>query len=153
FQMLGRSGTEVVTAELATGLAARGHRVSIYSPACGPLAAKLRDQGVPVVDRLEQLQFEPQVRHGHHHIETLAAREYLPHLKGIKVWHDRTGWVETPPAHPRLLRYVAVDANCLERLTREWCVAPTRASIFPNAVDLRRFAVPSGRPNRPQRAL
>ncbi len=151
--MLDRSGTEVVTAELATGLAARGHRVAIYSPACGRLADRLRSEGIPVVDRLELLPFEPQILHGHHHVETLAALEFFPRLKGVYVCHDRTAWVDIPPAHPRLLHYVAVDENCLERLTQTGAVAPIRASVIPNAVDLRRFVARSSRPDRPQRAL
>jgi glycosyltransferase involved in cell wall biosynthesis len=60
--------------------------------------------------------------------------------------------VDTPPLFPRILRYVAVDHNCRERVTKAGVPAERTRVIF-NSVDLARFK-PRGRlPARPTRAL
>jgi Glycosyltransferase Family 4 len=152
-QLVGRSGTEIVTIELATGLARRGHRVAIFSPRCGPLAEAARRDGLEIIDRLEQLSFIPRMLHGHHHVPTLDALAFFPDLKAIYVCHDRTAWFDLPPIHPRLLRFAAVDANCLERLTVDWAIPERLCTVIPNAVDLARFQPRGPLPARAQRAL
>jgi hypothetical protein len=41
----GRSGTEIVTIDLALGLRRRGHEVAVFAPLLGSSAEILRDQG------------------------------------------------------------------------------------------------------------
>ena len=147
------SGTEVVVRDLATGLAQRGHRVGVYSPNPGALADEIRSAGIPVVDDPGKLPFAPDIIHGHHHVETLLAIESFPGAMGIFVCHDRTAWTDLTPYHPRLLRYVAVDLNCRERLEVEGRIPGNDITVISNAVDLRRFAPRKALPEVPQRAL
>ena len=71
--MASRTGTEIVTRDLAMGLASLGHRPIVFSPALGGLADELRDAGVPVVSRLEDITDPPEMIHGHHREETPLA--------------------------------------------------------------------------------
>jgi hypothetical protein len=50
----GRSGTEIVTIDLALGLS-RGHEVAVFAPLLGKSAEILRDQGIIATDRPEDL--------------------------------------------------------------------------------------------------
>lgn len=58
-----------------------------------------------------------------------------------------------PPRHPRILRYVAVDDLCLERLTCEGGIPVGRVTVLLNFVDLERFRPRTPLPPRPARAL
>ena len=75
-----RTGSEIVTRDLAVGLARHGSDVCVYSPLLGAIAGEIRDAGVPVVDRLENVPFRPDLIHGHHHVETTNA---LVHFRTV----------------------------------------------------------------------
>src|SRR2546429_7499990 len=69
-----RTGTEVVAMDLALGLARLGHFPMIWAPRVDPAAATaVLDAGIPVVSRIEDLPCDPDVIHGHHHLETIEA--------------------------------------------------------------------------------
>ena len=149
----GRTGTEICTRDFAIGLTARGHAVSVFSPQPGALAEELREIGIPVVARLQDLPHTPEVIHGHHHAETTLATLHFPGVPAVFVCHDRNAWHDTPPLHPQVRRYVAVDNNCLERLRDEAGLPESSLQVIPNAVDLARMPVPRALPTRPRRAL
>jgi glycosyltransferase involved in cell wall biosynthesis len=56
-----RSGTEIVTIELAKGLARRGHEVVVFAHDLGASGEMLRLEGIRVADRLDDLAFAPDV--------------------------------------------------------------------------------------------
>ena len=149
----GRTGTEICTRDFAVGLAARGHAVSVFSPRPGGLAEELRNVGIPVVTRLRDLLEPPEVIHGHHHAETTLATLQFPGVPAIFVCHDRNAWYDTPPLHPQVRRYVAVDHNCLERLRDEAGLPELSIQVIPNAVDLAHMPAPRALPPLPRRAL
>lgn len=66
-QMVARTGSELVTQELAEVLRAKGHQVAIFSPEIGPFAAEVRRaSGVPVLGVGDPvLAFPPDVVHAH----------------------------------------------------------------------------------------
>lgn len=148
-----RTGSEIVTRDLAMGLARHGCDVCVYSPLLGAIAGEIRNAGVPVVDRLEDVPFRPDLIHGHHHVETTNALVHFRTVPAIFVCHDRLAWHDSPPQLNAVRRYVAVDWNCLQRLVHDLGIPRERTRVILNAVDLRRFKLRRGLPRKPARAL
>jgi UDP-3-O-[3-hydroxymyristoyl] glucosamine N-acyltransferase len=148
-----RTGTEIVTRDLALGLLRDGHEPCVFSPKLGEAADDIALAGVPVFRRLQDVPFRPDIIHGHHHVETTLALSHFRTVPGIFVCHDRFAWHDTPPRLNAIRRYVAVDRSCLERLVVEARIPPEQTRIILNAVDLRRFALRGPLPHAPQRAL
>lgn len=148
-----RFGAELVTRDLALGLAALGEPPMIYTPRPGTVADELRAGGITVVDDLRDVPFPPDIVHGNQHLETIQALMMFPQARGIFVCHARLGWPATPPLTDRIQHYVAVDHNCLERLTAEYAIPPEKVSVIFNAVDTARFRQRSPLPDRPRHAL
>jgi len=126
----------------------RGHR-----PLHGTVADELRLATIPVIDNLDGLGEVPNLYHGHHHLETMSALLQFPRVPAIYFCH---GWLppeEAPPRFPRILRYVAVDDVCRDRLVCEHGVPEDRIEVHLNFVDLRRFVSRSPLPARPTRAF
>lgn len=145
------TGTEIVVRDLALGLRALGHEPMIYAPRTGELFDELLQSGICVVSDLHQLTSQPDVIHGHHHVETVQACDRFPGVPAIFVVHDRTAYFDFPPDHRQIRRYVAVDYNCMERIANG--NYPAMACVIPNAVDLRRFRQRPPLPSQPERAL
>ena len=148
-----RTGTEIVTRDLALGFAAAGHAVCVYTPQPGRLAEEMTSAGAGVVSRLEDVPFRPDIIHGHHHVETTLAALHFRGTPAVFVCHDRQAWHDSPPRLAAVRRYVAVDRNCLERLLYQSGIPAARTALIPNAVDLRRFPLRTPLPERPRRAL
>lgn len=149
----GRTGSELYVCELATNLLRRGHSPIVYSPQLGHTARELRDATVPVVDNLDALGSPPDLIHGQHHVETMSALLRFPNTPAVFVCHGWLPWEETPPRHPRILRYVAVDDTCLDRLVSESGIPEERVSVILNSVDLEQFHSRTPLPAAPARAL
>jgi hypothetical protein len=69
------------------------------------------------------------------------------------VCHDWYGQNAFAPRFPRILRFVAVDETCRDRLVYEDGVEESRVCLLPNSVDLERFERRPPLPPRPRRAL
>jgi hypothetical protein len=148
----GRSGTEVVAAELAEGLLRAGHRPILYTTRKGILARSLVDRGLVVLDRLADLSARPDVIHGHHGPPTMAALIALPGVPALFVCHDARSAFDEPPFHPRVRRYFAVDELCRARLISAGLSAAS-VDLLPNAFDPERIQRRPPLPPRPRRAL
>jgi hypothetical protein len=148
-----RTGTELYVRDLALRLLRIGHTPIVYCPHPGEVGEELRDASVAVLDSLEHLAGEPDVIHGHHHPELMTALLRFPNTPAIFVCHDRTAWHDVPPRFPRILRYVAVDDNCRERLIYEVGIPEPDVRVLRNAVDLDRFRARGPLPEQPRRAL
>ncbi len=149
----GRTGSELYVCELATNLLRRGHTPIVYSPQLGQTARELRDATVPVVDNLDAIGSAPDVIHGQHHVETMSALLRFPNTPAVFFCHGWLPWEETPPKHPRIRRYVAVDDTCLDRLVSESGIPEERVSVILNSVDLEQFLPRAPLPAKPERAL
>jgi hypothetical protein len=149
----GRSGTETYTRDLALGLLRTGHAPVVFATRLGELADEIRGAAIPVVDDLASVGGGPDVIHGHHSVETLAAVARFPGVPALFVCHDASAWYDTPPRHPRIRRYVAVDEGCRERVAAEAGVPVEACALIPNAVDLERFRARPPLPAQPRRAL
>ena len=149
----GRTGSELYVCELATNLLRRSHSPIVYSPQLGHTARELRETTVPVVDNLEAIGSAPDLIHGQHHVETMSALLRFPNTPAVFFCHGWLPWEETPPRHPRILRYVAVDDTCLDRLVSESGIPEERVSVILNSVDLEQFLPRTTLPATPARAL
>lgn len=148
-----RTGLEVYVRDLALGLQQRGHVPIIYSPVLGELAEKLRAKTIPVVDDLNAIGTTPDIIHGHHHLETMTALLHFPGVPAIYFCHNAFSPLDSPPPSPRLLRFVAIDQPCYEKLVFVHGVPVERARLFLNFVDGARFEPRAALPARPRRAL
>jgi hypothetical protein len=151
--LLGRSGTEVVTIELARGLASRGHQVAVYAPYVGDPASDLMKHGIVVTDRLDDLPWRPDVIHGHHNIAVIAALARYPNVPALFVMHDARQSLDRVPRTPQIVRIFAVDNINRERHLGQAEPAVDAIDLLPNAVDLDRFRPRDALPERPRRAL
>jgi hypothetical protein len=148
-----RAGTELYVRDVVTALLKRGHTPIAYSEVLGEVAREIRDATIPVVDNLDALAVPPDVIHGHHHLETMAALLRFPAVPAVYFCHGSIPWEEKPPRFPRILRYVAVDYACRDRLIMESGVPQDRVTMLPNFVDLERFKPRGPLPSRPKRGL
>jgi hypothetical protein len=148
-----RFGAELVTRDLALRLAALGVLPMIYTPRPGTVAEEIRAGGVTVVDNLRDVPFPPDIVHGNQHLETIQALMAFPQARGIFVCHARLAWQATPPLTDRIQHYVAVDHNCLERLTVDCGIPREKTSVIFNSVNIARFRQRPPLPDRPQRAV
>lgn len=148
-----RSGTELYVRDVALALLARGHQPVVYSQSLGQVAEDLRAATVPVVDDLHRVTEPPHVIHGHHHLETMTAIHHFPGVPAVFFCHGWLPWQEWPPSHPRIVRYVAVDELCRQRLVHESGVPPEKTEVLLNFVDLDRFRPRPPLPRECRRAL
>jgi glycosyltransferase involved in cell wall biosynthesis len=148
-----RSGTELYVLDVARRLKQLGHEPVAYSPHLGEVAELLALAGVPVTRNLLNLPFRPDIIHGHHHIETMTALASLPAVPAVYFCHGSVPWQEMPPVFPRILRYVAVDEVCRERVVREAKIPFEKIRLLLNFVDTDVFRPRQPLPPRPVRAL
>ncbi|HJQ22902.1 MAG TPA: glycosyltransferase [Blastocatellia bacterium] len=148
-----RAGSELYVRDLATGLLDRGITPIVYSTMLGEVAEELRRLTVPVIDDLEALAAPPDLIHGQHHLETMTALLHFPGVPAVYFCHGWLPWEEMPPRSPRILRYVAVDQTCRDRLVCEQAIPEDRVRVLLNFVDLERFKPRPPLPARPARAL
>ncbi|MDB5431350.1 MAG: hypothetical protein JWP35_2466 [Caulobacter sp.] len=148
----GRTGTEIVTRDLALGLLRAGHSPTIYTPSPGALAETLREAGVPVVSDIDAVEETPDVIHGHHNSATATAVARFPDTPALFVCHDLFAWHDTPPLLPSIRRHVAISEGFRRRLTAEG-VPQALTRVVLNGIDLDRFRPGPPPPARPARAL
>src|SRR3982751_5260128 len=147
------TGTETYVRDLALGLLREGHRPIVYAPELGQIAHELRRATVPVVDNLNSVGTVPDIIHGNHNTELITALLHFENVPSIFVCHSWTDWISSPPSHPRILAYVAVDHTCSDRLVMEHAIPQDRVTVRLQAIDLERFRPRESLPDRPARAL
>jgi hypothetical protein len=148
-----RSGTELYVRDLAFGLLERGHSPVVYTPRIGLLAQELRNRSIPVTDCLDTITEPPDIIHGQHNLETMTALLRFAQAPAMFVVHDNLAREDVPPHFPRILRYVAVDHTCLDRIVSEHGVPKDKVRVVLNSVNLTLFQPRDPLPARPRRAL
>ncbi len=148
-----RAGSELYVRDLATGLIARGHTPIAYSTQLGEVAEELRAATVPVIDDLRALAAPPDIIHGQHHVEAMTALLHFSAVPAVYFCHGWTPWEEIPPRFPRILRYVAVDLTCRDRLLFEHAIPEDQIRVLLNFADLEKFKPRASLPSSPRRAL
>jgi hypothetical protein len=147
------TGSETYVRDLALGLLRKRQNPIVYSPELGEIAQELRQATVPVLDHLEAMVAVPDVIHGNHNADLMTALLQFPCVPAVFFCHSWTQWLAAPPLHPRILRYVAVDDTCRDRIEFEHSIPEDRVQVLLNATDLERFKPRKPLPSRPQRAL
>ena len=148
-----RAGSELWVRDVARTLVRRGHRPIAFSLVTGPVAIELREATVPVVTDLANVAVPPDLIHGHHHVETLIAALHFPGVPIVHFCHGWVPWEERPLKHPAIVRYVAVDNTCADRLILEEGIPADRVDRLLNFVDLDRFVPRDPLPAKPRRGL
>lgn len=151
--LAGRAGSELYVRDIAIGLMRRGHNPIAYSMVLGEVAEELRKATVPVIDDLAALNVAPDLIHGQHHLDAMCAMLHFPQVPALYVCHGWLPWEELPPVFPSIVRYIAVDDLCRERLVTTPGVAAEKVGTLYNFVDLNRFKSRSSLPERPRTAL
>ena len=151
--LTGLTGTELYTRDVALALQRQGHRPVVFTTAPGAISVALQGHGVMVISSLAELAITPDVVHGNHLFETLAALTRFPQVPTVFVCHDWETWHSEPPQHTGIRRYVGVDEACLDRIGLVSAVPTTRTVLVQNGVDLKRFRPRLALPDSPTRAL
>ncbi|HXH21581.1 MAG TPA: glycosyltransferase family 4 protein [Dehalococcoidia bacterium] len=151
-QLNHRTGTEIFVRDLAAELKSRGHEPLIYTPAPGVISDEVQALGIPVFTRLADVDAAPDVIHGHHCVQTLAAVRRFPRTPAIFVSHSHDADQDKAPRHPAIRRYFGVSQVCIDRLVRDG-LPEGRVEFLANFVDTRRFLPRPPLPPRPRRAL
>lgn len=147
------AGSELVVVELAEALRARGHEVAAYSTHLGEMGERLRGHSIPVLRDPQASPFEPEVIHGQHHLDAMAALCAFPNVPALYHCHGYVPWVERPPKHPRIHHYVGMCELISERIRIELGLNDEHVVTVPNWFDATRFRA-IRRPNlQPLRAL
>lgn len=150
--LAGRTGTEIVTRDLALALKRAGHAPTVYTPRPGPIADELRAAGAPVVTDIAELTEAPDVIHGHHVVQTGVACARFPDTPAVFVCHDAVAWHDAPPRLPNVRAFVGISERFARRLIEDG--APAGAvSVIPNGVDTDRFQPGGPLPKKPRKAL
>lgn len=147
------AGSELYARDIARGLRGRGHTPLLFSPLLGPLAGEMRREGFVVVDDLTALPEPPDLIHGQHNAETMAAIAFFPAAPAVFFCHGTAPWEEIPPRHPRIRRYVAVSGSVAEHMVLRAGIPERDIEIVANFVDAGRFVARGPLPPQPRRAL
>jgi Glycosyltransferase Family 4 len=146
-------GVQAYERDLAAWLLARGHSPVIYSAQLGEAARQLTRLTIPATDDLRAIAAPIDVIHGDNPLETMAALLHFPDTPALFVCHGWGDLARTTPHFPRILRYVAVDDTCADRLLLQEGVAPEKLSVLLNTVDVAAFRQRAPLPSKPRRAV
>ena len=147
------AGGSLYVRDLMLELARLGHRPVAFSTRLGALAQQMRDLTLPVVDRLEKLTAKPDIIHGNTPIETMAALLHFEDTPAIFTCHGWSSPDAAPPRMRRIMRHLAVDDACYERLVCQEGIPEQRVELHFNPVDLSRFLPRGPLPDRPRNGL
>lgn len=148
-----RTGPVMYVRDLAMGLLDRGHTPIVYSTELGQVAQEIRAATIPVIDDLDVLTTPPDIIHGNQHPETMTALLRFPVVPAVHTCHGWGVWEDAPAVFPRILRYIAVDFACYDRLVFGHGIPEERVRVLFNSVDLKRFKSRGPLPVHPKRAL
>jgi glycosyltransferase involved in cell wall biosynthesis len=148
-----RSGTVVYVFELAVGLKEKGYHVEVYTRVVGDTARELIKKGIHVTDDLSELKNIPDIIHAHHNLVTIEVLHRFKKTPVILFLHDRISIYEIPVKNVRILKYIAVDYNCLDRLRIDAEIPEKYTGVIYNWVNTNRFKLRKEFASRPSTAL
>lgn len=150
----GRTGTEIVTRDIALGLRRRGHRpVVLTQDDSGPIAEELRSASIPVTTDISQIAGRFDLIHGHHTPTMATAASRYPSTPAVFLAHDFGSWFDAVPRFSSIRRVCAVDTTVAQRFSAYQGLDPETIAILYNAVDMQRFKPGAALPVKPRRAL
>lgn len=146
-------GTVSYVADLALGLKKNGFAVEIFTFKIGSIAFDLQKAGINVVNNLDHLKNIPAIIHSHHNPTTMAVLKKFVNTPVIFFLHDKTSPFDKPFKHKRIIKFIAVDYNCLDRLLNEGKIAPQHTKVIYNWVDTEKFKLRNNFVEKPLKAL
>ena len=130
-----RTGTEIVTRDLALGFAARGHQVEVFTSLPGGISEEIVAAGIPLLTDPASLQ-RPDVIHANHFEHALPVFDRFPDVPALAVCHDPVNLNARSVRHPSIRRWSAVSENCRKRVAREAGLPLDEVTLLPNYIDL-----------------
>ena len=136
-----RGGTELFVDEASNQLRKGGHEVCVFSTLQGlSLVERLEAAGAGVVADPADCPFTPDLIHGQHHLETMAALCSWPRTPAIYFAHGYAPWEEQPPVHPRIRKYVTTSPLMAEWLAGVCGVAQESVGTISTFFDPAQFS-------------
>src|SRR3954469_10289270 len=122
-------GVQAYERDLAFWLLEQGHTPILYSQVLGETARQLERRTIAVTDDLNSVSLAPDIIHGDSAVETMTAMLHFVTVPAVFVCH---GWLGplVLPRFPRLLRYVAVDDTCADRLLLREGIPPDKVLVL-----------------------
>ena len=148
-----RGGSELFVLEVATEFVRLGHEVCVFTTVAGPLSERLAAAGIAVVGDPVECPFTPEIIHGQHHLETMAALSLWPGVPATYMVHGATPWEEHAPVHPRIRRYLATTKRFAWYIARDCGVEESSVLVLRNFFDPARFTRVRPPDQRTRRAL
>jgi len=148
-----RTGAELFTRDLALWLRRRGHAVTIFATAFGDMADELRWASIACITEVADMGARPDVIIGNTHHETVRALLHFHDVPVLTICHDRSADHGRPPRFSQVIRHIAVDENCAERLVHEFGIERAAIELVQNGVDAARFPRRAPLPSAPRTAL
>lgn len=148
-----RTGAEMFTRDLALWMRRRGHAVTVFATAFGDMADELRYASIACITDVADMAARPNVIIGNTHHETARALLHFHDVPVLSICHDRSADHGRPPQFSQVVRHVAVDENCAERLMHEFGIERQRIELIQNGIDLSRFLPRAPLPATPRTAL
>jgi len=147
-----RSGTEIVTRDIAFGLRARGLDVAVFTEKTGPIADEVREAGAFVTTSARSLPWRPDVVHANHPDVAAPLFALFPEIPAIAVCHDphRAFCVR---AYPNIVHIFGVSNECRKRAAADLGIPLANVGLLPNAIDTSRIRQRGKLPDHPRRWL
>jgi hypothetical protein len=143
-------GSEMFTVEVANELRKRGHEVAVFCPRIGIPSSLMLAGGTWVKSRLCEIPWTPDVIHGQHPLQAIAALSYFLDVPAIYYCHTVTPW---QPVHTRIRKYLVRSESIMPGLETVDSISRDRIAVLPAFVNTKRFSTVR-RPVRPfRRAL
>ncbi|HEY6843037.1 MAG TPA: glycosyltransferase [Thermoanaerobaculia bacterium] len=146
-------GVQTYERDLASWLLAHGHSPVVYAAHAGDAAREFLNRTIPLVDDLNRVAGPVDVIHGDGSLATMTALLHFPRTPALYVCHGFGSASTIAPRFPRILRYIAVDDTCADRLISVEAIPPGKVSVVLNGVDLGVFRQRSPLPSKPARAV
>ena len=149
------AGTENFTRNLTRELHRRGHEVEILCTRAGVLAEELRARGIRVHADPRTLAGKFDLIHGQHFVETAVALATLPGVPALFFCHGATSgdWIEHPPLHPRVARWLTTCENLRQHLARLFDREASTIGVVANPVDIGALPAATAPTWPPRRAM
>ena len=148
-----RGGSELFTLEIARALAARGQEVCVFSTVDGEVSRAIEKDGIRFVTEPDQCLFTPDIIHGQHHLEAMAAVAAWPGVPAIFHMHGYGPGEEVPPLHPRILKYFGNAPRMVWWIARVCEVPEAEVGVIRNFFDPARYRTVRAPEEKTGRAL
>jgi glycosyltransferase involved in cell wall biosynthesis len=150
-----KAGSELFTFSLAVGLKEKGHQISVFSPFCGEIAAKISNLGIETTDNLlfwRNKKFD--IIHAQHNIPTIMVRSIFPETPMVFMSHGVLPELEQSPSiEIGINRYAAVSEEVAGNLIDRGGVSESKIEIVRNFIDTEKFKPIKKAKNKPEKIL